>query len=94
MLSSYSPFPETADIETSSDEYASRFSGEIGEWFLKVQEDATLGILAPFTQAKILDVGGGHGQLTGALIENNYSFKSVRVSIVYERLKKKFLCFF
>jgi ubiquinone/menaquinone biosynthesis C-methylase UbiE len=73
MLSSYSPFPETADIETSSDEYASRFSGEIGKWFLKVQEEATLGMLAPFTQAKLLDVGGGHGQLTGALIENNYS---------------------
>ena len=73
MLSSYSPFPETADIETASDEYASRFNGEIGKWFLKVQEEATLGMLAPLKQARILDVGGGHGQLTGALIEHNYS---------------------
>lgn len=73
MLSSYSPYPETADIETSSEEYASRFHGEIGEWFLKVQEEATLNMLAPYKEARILDVGGGHGQLTGALIEQNYS---------------------
>lgn len=73
MLSSDSPFPETADIETSSDEYASRFSGDIGNWFLKVQEEATLSLLAPFRQAKILDVGGGHGQLTGPLVRHNFS---------------------
>jgi 2-polyprenyl-3-methyl-5-hydroxy-6-metoxy-1,4-benzoquinol methylase len=66
------PFPETADIETSSAEYANRFSGEIGEWFLKVQEAATLDMLASYQGAKILDVGGGHGQLTGALIRNHY----------------------
>ena len=73
MLSSDSPYPETADIETSSEEYASRFSGEIGKWFLKVQEEATINMLAPFEQAKILDVGGGHGQLTGTLIEKDYT---------------------
>jgi 2-polyprenyl-3-methyl-5-hydroxy-6-metoxy-1,4-benzoquinol methylase len=73
MLSSYSPYPETADIETSSEEYASRFRGEIGAWFLKVQEEATLNMLVPYKEARILDVGGGHGQLTGALIEQNYS---------------------
>jgi ubiquinone/menaquinone biosynthesis C-methylase UbiE len=71
-LNSISPFPETADIETSSEEYASRFSGAVGEWFLKVQEEATLSMLAPYKRATILDVGGGHGQLTGALIHNNY----------------------
>lgn len=71
-MSSSSLYPETADIETSSEEYASRFSGEVGEWFLKVQEEATLNMLAPYKRVKILDVGGGHGQLTGALIRNNY----------------------
>ena len=30
------PFPETADIHTSSDEYATRFSGPAGEWMLAV----------------------------------------------------------
>lgn len=77
MVNSISPFPETADIETSSEEYASRFSGETGEWFLRVQEQATLSLLGPLKQAKILDVGGGHGQLTGALIEKDYEVSVV-----------------
>jgi ubiquinone/menaquinone biosynthesis C-methylase UbiE len=65
-------FPETADIETSSDEYARRFSGPIGNWLLKVQEEATLRMLAPYSGARILDVGGGHGQLVRAFVENGY----------------------
>ena len=65
-------FPETADIETSSDDYARRFSGKVGNWFLRVQEEATLRMLAPYKEAKILDVGGGHGQLTTALIRHEY----------------------
>lgn len=65
-------FPETADIETSSDDYARRFTGKVGNWFLKVQEEATLRMLQPYPAAKILDVGGGHGQLTPALIQKGY----------------------
>jgi ubiquinone/menaquinone biosynthesis C-methylase UbiE len=61
---------ETADIETSSEDYAQRFSGKIGEWFLKVQEEATLRMINLYPSASILDVGGGHGQLTEALIRN------------------------
>lgn len=65
-------FPETADIETSSDDYAGRFAGAIGAWFLKVQAEATLKMLAPYPGATVLDVGGGHGQLTGTLLEHGY----------------------
>ena len=65
-------FAETADIETSSDEYAQRFSGEIGSWFLKVQEEATLQMVAQYPGARVLDVGGGHGQVTHALVQNGY----------------------
>lgn len=65
-------FPETADIETSSDNYASRFAGKTGAWFLRVQETATLKLLADHPQATVLDVGGGHGQITEALIQNGY----------------------
>ena len=65
-------FPETPDIETASDDYAARFSRTVGSWFLKVQEEATLGMLAPFPGAKILDVGGGHGQLADALVRHGY----------------------
>lgn len=63
---------ETADIETASEDYAGRFSGAVGAWFLKVQEDATLKMLSPYPGAAVLDVGGGHGQLTEALVRNGY----------------------
>lgn len=65
-------FLETADIETSSEDYASRFAGAVGAWLLKVQEQATLKMLAPYPGATVLDVGGGHGQLTSALIQQGY----------------------
>jgi 2-polyprenyl-3-methyl-5-hydroxy-6-metoxy-1,4-benzoquinol methylase len=65
-------FTETADIETSSEEYARRFGGAIGSWLLEVQEEATLRMLAPYMGAEILDVGGGHGQLTSALVQNGF----------------------
>ena len=55
------PFSETADIDTSSDDYARRFSGKTGAWFLKVQQAATMRMLALSCQKTILDVGGGHG---------------------------------
>ncbi len=67
-----SNFPETADIETASEGYADRFSGAIGTWMLNVQTEATLKLLQPYPQATILDVGGGHGQITAPLIENGY----------------------
>jgi len=63
---------ETADIETSSEDYARRFSGAVGAWFLKVQEEATLQMLKPYPGASVLDVGGGHGQITGPLLENGF----------------------
>jgi ubiquinone/menaquinone biosynthesis C-methylase UbiE len=66
-------FPETADIETASENYASRFSGAIGAWLLQVQEKATLEMLATDPSiTRILDVGGGHGQLTKPLIDQGY----------------------
>lgn len=71
-MTSTNSFLETADIETSSEDYAARFSGAIGAWLLKVQEQGTLKMLAAYPGATVLDVGGGHGQLTGALIQNGY----------------------
>lgn len=71
MASSPSP-SEAPDIETASAEYAKRFSGAVGEWFLKVQREATLKMLAPYPGASVLDVGGGHGQTAAPLIENGY----------------------
>lgn len=58
---------EDADVETSSEDYAQRFAGTVGEFFLAVQARTTLALLAP--RAAVLEVGGGHGQLTGALVD-------------------------
>lgn len=66
------PYPETADIETSSDGYAQRFAGEVGTWFLRIQEEATLHMLRSFPHARILDVGGGHGQLAPAFVRHGH----------------------
>ena len=65
--------PEIADIETSTAAYAARFSGTIGSWLLSVQSEATLSMLQAYPQAAILEVGGGHGQLTPHLIKAGHS---------------------
>ncbi|MEL6814608.1 MAG: class I SAM-dependent methyltransferase, partial [Cyanobacteria bacterium J06598_3] len=72
MISTH-PFPETADIESSTDAYASRFAGPTGEWLLKIQLDATLKMLQAYPNAKVLEVGGGHGQLTAGLLQAGHS---------------------
>jgi SAM-dependent methyltransferase len=59
---------EDADVETSSEGYARRFAGPVGRFFLDRQAAATLDLLAPFPGASVLDVGGGHGQVTGPLV--------------------------
>lgn len=63
---------ETPDIETSSDDYAARFGGPVGAWLLAVQEAATVELLAGLGGRRVLDVGGGHGQLTGPLLALGY----------------------
>lgn len=60
---------EDADVETSSDDYARRFAGPVGAFLLEVQARLTLDLLRAWPGARVLDVGGGHGQLTGPLLE-------------------------
>lgn len=60
--------PETADVVTSSESYAGRFSGPVGRWFLSVQERIALATLDKPAGKTALDVGGGHGQLTKPMI--------------------------
>ena len=64
---------EDADVVTSSDAYARRFSGALGSYFLERQSAAVLELLRPWPGASVLDVGGGHGQLTGPLVDAGYS---------------------
>ena len=67
-------FPETADIETSSDDYASRFKGSSGQWLLDVQEQIALDLLKKQSPPcrTVLEVGGGHGQLAIPLVRDGY----------------------
>jgi 2-polyprenyl-3-methyl-5-hydroxy-6-metoxy-1,4-benzoquinol methylase len=69
-----SEYPETADIETSNDDYATRFRGPSGQWMLEVQERIALDLLRRQTPAcrSLLDVGGGHGQLALPLARDGY----------------------
>lgn len=65
-------FPETPDIHSSTDEYATRFAGKSGAWMLAVQERLALGCLRGSGVKTILDVGGGHGQLAHPLVREGY----------------------
>ncbi|MGB5233453.1 MAG: class I SAM-dependent methyltransferase [Desulfoprunum sp.] len=67
-----STFEETADIASASDDYATRFSGPVGDYFLQTQTRLTLDLLKDLPGASVLDVGGGHAQLTRPLIDNGY----------------------
>ena len=58
-----------ADVESSSATYARRFEGPVGQWFLDVQARTTLELLRPRPGMSVLDVGGGHAQLTAPLVE-------------------------
>jgi 2-polyprenyl-3-methyl-5-hydroxy-6-metoxy-1,4-benzoquinol methylase len=65
-------FRETADIETATADYASRFKGVAGEFFLEKQLCITLDLLADLPKARILDVGGGHAQLAEPLVHKGF----------------------
>ena len=64
---------EDADIGTSSEDYARRFTGSVGRWFVTTQSRMTLSLLRALPAgASILDVGGGHAQIAPPLIEAGY----------------------
>jgi SAM-dependent methyltransferase len=72
------PAREDADVESSSELYARRFSGPVGRWFLELQARLTLESLSGLPPgATVLDVGGGHAQLAPPLVEAGY-----RVTVV------------
>jgi SAM-dependent methyltransferase len=72
------PAREDADIESSSAQYARRFAGPVGSWFLDRQARITLDCLAGLPAgATVLDVGGGHAQTAPHLADAGY-----RVSVV------------
>ena len=53
---------QAPDLDSSTDEYAARFSGAAGAWLIGVQSDLTGKHIALVGPNRILDVGGGHAQ--------------------------------
>ena len=63
----------TPDRATCTEEYASRFSGAVGRWFLEVQGRMVLDLLDDLAPGSlVLDVGGGHGQLAPRLADEGF----------------------
>ena len=66
-------FPaESPDLESSTEAYASRFAGSIGKYFLDIQLGIVQQMLPNPSGCRILDIGGGHGQLTPPLLHAGY----------------------
>jgi ubiquinone/menaquinone biosynthesis C-methylase UbiE len=61
------PTSDAPDVETSSDDYARRFSGRAGAFMLARQQHLLDALIADKQTVSILDVGGGHAQLSGPL---------------------------
>src|SRR5262249_62105604 len=58
--------------EPASGGPARRFAGATGAWFIERQARTTLDLLADLPGTSVLDVGGGHGQTAGALVQHGY----------------------
>ena len=66
---------ERPDVATASDEYAARrFGGAVGEWLLAQQTDLIGRLLERIGTGplRILEVGGGHAQVTPLLLARNH----------------------
>lgn len=64
---------ERPDIASSSDDYARRFAGQVGRYFLECQWQAVVRALPATGPLRILDVGGGHAQLAVPLVRAGHS---------------------
>jgi SAM-dependent methyltransferase len=62
----------TPDVESSTDSYAARFAGSLGDWFLERQAAGVLQLLSALDCRSVLEIGAGHGQLTGDLRSAGY----------------------
>lgn len=63
---------EMPDIHSSTEAYARRFAGSVGKYFLDIQADQAMSLISSCQSGRILDVGGGHGQLLPYLLDKGY----------------------
>ena len=71
MATSLQP-TESPDLESSSDEYANRFAGSVGRYFLEVQRNLVHEMMPAAEDCRVLDVGGGHAQLAPSLVNAGF----------------------
>lgn len=62
------------DLDSSTADYATRFRGAVGEWFLEVQRNAIVRCVKKITHEeprtlRALDIGGGHAQCVKTLTD-------------------------
>lgn len=65
------------DLISSTDVYANRFSGPVGAWLLDRQSKVVSGLMAPWPHASVLDVGGGHAQLSPMLMSAGHDLTTL-----------------
>jgi len=82
---------EAPDVESSTDEYASRFAGKAGEYLLDVQNHAVMQLAQTGSGGRALDVGGGHAQLCGPLLQAGYTVTVVGSAVsCFYRVRRDF----
>ncbi len=64
---------DAPDIETSSKKYAGRFEGPVGKWMLHMQWNAVNWLIYGTPGKRVLEIGGGHAQITGSLLDHGYN---------------------
>ncbi len=60
------------DVISSTDDYARRFSGPVGAYFLSTQLESVLRWMPAAQGCRVLDIGGGHAQLAAPLVRRGY----------------------
>ncbi len=69
------------DLESAGDDYAERFRGRGGRWLLSVQDRLLRKFTAAQSGLKVLDVGGGHGQIVAVLAKRKLQVTILASSI-------------
>ncbi|MCA9211737.1 MAG: class I SAM-dependent methyltransferase [Planctomycetales bacterium] len=70
------------DVHSSTDSYATRFAGPVGQYFVNVQSEAIRRQLQIHRIASALDIGGGHGQILPVLVDSE-----IATTVVGSKLK-------
>ena len=72
---------ENPDLASSTPAYARRFDSRAGAWFLEVQTRILMEFMRPWTKARVLDVGGGHAQVSRPLVAAGHKVTLLATSI-------------